>query len=272
MVAQQVATSDIVLVVTLTYLAFDICCEWEGFASCPKPIHKWLLVSYLLVVMTRIVVSIAAASQTPESGSFLINFRQKGTMSKFLFSLVWLVLVPLFAMWTALGSLWTWELLSESPQCMPSGMHLASLLVCQVLSYAWIFVYSGLGALACSLERRLRRAETDLQDLQDADVMQRWGDVGRLDGYTSLPATMKGGCLSPGQIKQLSGASIRSEGEATEEDCPICLTSICCGDSVRQLTGCKHVFHRACVDLWLLRSSECPMCKQRVVVNDPKHQ
>jgi len=272
MAAQQVATSDIVLVVSLAYLAFDICLEWDGFSSCPKPIHHWLLVSYGLLATSRAVVSIAAASQTPESGSFLINYRQKGSMAKFLFSFMWLIIVPVFAMWSVLGSVWTWQLLSESPQCMPSGMHLAFLLIWQALSYAWIFVYSGLGAMACSLERRVRRVEADLHDLEDADTVQRWGHAGRLEGYTSLPSTMNGGCLTPGQIKRLSGASICSEGEAADQDCPICLTSICCGESVRQLTGCKHVFHRSCVDLWLLRSADCPMCKQRVVVNGPQSE
>lgn len=260
---QHLATSDIVLVLSLGYLAFDICCEWEGFASCPKPIHHWLVVSYGLLAASRAVVSVASSMQTGESGNFLINSRQKGTTLKFLFSFMWLCIIPLFAVWSVLGSVWTYEVLSESPQCMPSGMHLAFLLIWQVLSYAWIFVYSGLGAVGCMLERRLRRAEADLRDIEDPDLVRRWGNVGRLDGYTALPAQMKGGALTPAEIKALGGVETHGEDGAHDEDCPICLNSICAGDTIRQLGTCKHVFHRSCIDLWLLRSAECPMCKCR---------
>jgi len=261
---QQVATSDIVLVTSLAYLAFDICCEWNGFSGCPKPIHHWLLVSYGLLATSRVVISIASSMQSSEAGSFLINSRQKGTTLKLLFSLIWFGFVPLFTMWSGLGSIWTWRVLTEAPNCMPSGMHLVFLLVWQVLSYAWIFVYSGLGAVACLLERRLQRAESDLRDLEDPDVVRRWGHVGQLDGYTSLPAMMKGGGMTPVQIKALGGASTCGEDDLLGEDCPICLNSICAGDTIRTLGNCSHVFHRSCVDLWLLRSVECPMCKCHV--------
>jgi len=30
------------------------------------------------------------------------------------------------------------QVMTEAPHCMPSGMHLAFLLIWQVLSYAWI--------------------------------------------------------------------------------------------------------------------------------------
>jgi len=36
-------------------MCIDIQYEWDGFASCRRPIHKWLLLSYSLVVMSRLV-------------------------------------------------------------------------------------------------------------------------------------------------------------------------------------------------------------------------
>lgn len=40
---------------SLLYMCVDIQYEWDGFASCRRPIHKWLLLSYGLVVMSRLV-------------------------------------------------------------------------------------------------------------------------------------------------------------------------------------------------------------------------
>lgn len=270
MTLSRASTSDVVLVTSLAYLAFDICCEWEGFASCPKPIHHWLLVSYGLLGSSRIAVSVANSLTVGEVGSFLVNSRQKGTTLKMLFSLIWLGLVPLFIAWSGLGTIWTWQVLTVAPRCMPTGMHLAFLMIWQVLSYAWIIVYLGLGTVAFLLERRVRLAEADLQDLEDPDVVQRWGHVSRLDGYTSLPARMTGGGLAPAQIKALGGTSNYGDNlDLVLEDCPICLNPVCVGDTIRQLGGCKHAFHRSCLDLWLLRSRECPMCKCRVLANQP---
>ena len=40
---------------SLIYMCIDIQYEWDGFASCRRPIHKWLLLSYGLVVMSRLI-------------------------------------------------------------------------------------------------------------------------------------------------------------------------------------------------------------------------
>merc|ERR1719446_228111 len=48
-------------------------------------------------------------------------------------------------------------------------------------------------------------------------------------------------------------------------DCPICLCPLQIGDSVRSLDSCSHTFHRACIDLWLLRRADCPLCKASVI-------
>jgi hypothetical protein len=37
-------------------------------------------------------------------------------------------------------------------------------------------------------------------------------------------------------------------------------------DICRELPGCGHVFHESCIDLWLLRRGDCPLCKHRVQV------
>ena len=46
----------------------------------------------------------------------------------------------------------------------------------------------------------------------------------------------------------------------SSEDCSVCLETMVAGAEVRSLP-CTHVFHRKCVDKWLVRKRKCPLCK-----------
>jgi len=247
-------------------LAFDILADWDGYTTCPKPVHKWMLSSYVLLALL-LAVDIAA-KKTPSGGAtcFLLNARPKGAAMKFMFSCTWLLLVPLFTAWSALGTAWAWEVQTRAPHCLPSSTHLFLLIVWQVVSWAWVLFYSAMGFMSWRVERRVRRAEQDLRELEDPDLVARWGHVGNLDGYSQLPAKMASGGLTPAQIRGLPGVATHSESQGCSGECPICLTGVIAGETVRKLPGCCHVFHRSCIDLWLLRSSECPLCKQSVLM------
>jgi len=64
----------------------------------------------------------------------------------------------------------------------------------------------------------------------------------------------------------INGASTESTLEADMEDnCTICQDRMRQGELVRKLTACEHVFHRVCIDNWLLtRSVICPTCRHDV--------
>ena len=64
----------------------------------------------------------------------------------------------------------------------------------------------------------------------------------------------------------INGASTESTLEADMEDnCTICQDRMRQGELIRKLTACEHVFHRACIDNWLLsRSVICPTCRHDV--------
>ncbi|KAI8901687.1 hypothetical protein BC833DRAFT_576274 [Globomyces pollinis-pini] len=48
--------------------------------------------------------------------------------------------------------------------------------------------------------------------------------------------------------------------DGDEATCTICLCEYEEGDRLRQL-GCKHHFHKECIDEWLHLNSKCPLCK-----------
>ncbi|VDP04824.1 unnamed protein product [Soboliphyme baturini] len=54
--------------------------------------------------------------------------------------------------------------------------------------------------------------------------------------------------------------TLRLGDKELNNDCPVCIEPYHPGDAVRVLI-CKHVFHKTCVDPWLLQHRTCPMCK-----------
>jgi len=48
-----------------------------------------------------------------------------------------------------------------------------------------------------------------------------------------------------------------------ETTCPICLSEMAVGDSIRTL-HCAHTFHQPCVDEWLRVNANCPTCRKRI--------
>lgn len=261
-VLSQVSCNDAVLVLSLCYLSLDMQLEWEYFAGCRRPIHKWLLVSYGLIVASRVVYVGGTILATQDSGDFLLNLRPKETTMRVLMSLTWLVILPFFTIWTVLGTSWLSDIHHFTPHCLPNGVHLWFLAIWQLLSYFWIIIHCGLGIVAWFLERKVRKAEGDLRQIEDADVLARWGQVSRLHGYTSLTRMSTAGGLTPSQIGCLPCEILGND--SIEEECPICLNILHPGDAVRQLTSCSHTFHRSCIDLWLLRRADCPLCKRDV--------
>ncbi|KAH9523250.1 hypothetical protein Btru_066208 [Bulinus truncatus] len=50
------------------------------------------------------------------------------------------------------------------------------------------------------------------------------------------------------------------ELEKEFDQCPVCIEAYKAHDVIRMLP-CRHVFHKSCVDPWLLDQRSCPMCK-----------
>jgi len=257
------APGDAVLVASLAYLSIDLYCEWDGFKGCSRPVHKWLLASYCLVLLSRVIhmIGVFMAGAAGER-HFLLSWREKGAASKAMRLMMWLVVIPIFIMWTVVGSVWISDVLTNSPQCLPDAMHVWFFGIWQVLSYAWIAIYVLIGGIAWRVEKRLRKAEVDFRQVVDADVVARWSHANSLDNYALLPSSAG---LPPAAIRALPGLHPCGDKQSSlGEDCPICLCAFLPQEPLRKLPACGHVFHRSCVDLWLLRSTECPLCKVQV--------
>jgi len=265
---RKTASRDAMLMFSSMFLTYDFLGKWDMFNGCPWPLHKWLLASYAILSASRLIMMAISRGSGSSAADALINLRQKSMTVRMLIGATWWVMTPLLVIWSILGTVLTWKVMMLAPQHLPSGLHFVFLMIWQVLSYAWIAAYAYVGLMAWRVENIRSEAERNLRELQDDDTLRRWGSMDASDGRSAfLPTTSMAGeaHLTPAQIKCLPGVRMIAKGDADEDqDCPICLQCFSPTDVVRQLGACGHVFHRSCLDLWLLRAAECPMCKTRV--------
>ena len=52
------------------------------------------------------------------------------------------------------------------------------------------------------------------------------------------------------------------------DDCPICLDEFKCRQHCRRF-NCSHVFHKKCIDKWLRKNNQCPVCRACVQLLQP---
>ncbi|KAJ4709416.1 RING-H2 zinc finger protein [Melia azedarach] len=73
--------------------------------------------------------------------------------------------------------------------------------------------------------------------------------------------------FSPKGLKKLPQFKFSKKIESRlgpEDECVVCLDGFKQGQWCRELVGCGHVFHRKCVDTWLVKVAACPTCRSRV--------
>jgi len=239
----------------------DFLSKWNEFQTCTKPLHWQLLATYLLIVVFR--VSHRQGQRHSATGKdFLLSLRHENPVAHILMLLTWRFTLPMFVLCTGTGTVWLFSIFQDTPSCLPPGTSPWFLIFMQILSYFWIAIHVRLGMVACVRERRIRVAECEVRQLEGAtDIRTRWGEIDHSPDDKAQRLQSRG--LSAAEINALPSSTHRRMHGGCY-DCAICLNDLQDGDSVRTLSGCRHVFHRACIDLWVLRRAECPLCKCEV--------
>ncbi|KAL1195917.1 RING-H2 finger protein ATL56 [Cardamine amara subsp. amara] len=80
------------------------------------------------------------------------------------------------------------------------------------------------------------------------------------------------GGLSSRFVKKLPQFKVSEPTTRYESDCVVCFDGFRQGQWCRNLPGCGHVFHRKCVDAWLLKASTCPICRAKVRLREEDSQ
>ncbi|KAI4335474.1 hypothetical protein L6164_014118 [Bauhinia variegata] len=74
--------------------------------------------------------------------------------------------------------------------------------------------------------------------------------------------------ISPRDVKKLPQFRFASAAESgSDTQCVVCLDAFRNGQCCRKLIACGHLFHRRCVDMWLIKVAACPTCRTPVRLN-----
>lgn len=220
------------------------------FHQCHHPLDLWLCIACLHVVAFVVAFAVGRHAESGAQWWFLDPETRAGRAA---FKCTWAVLLPLLAAWTALGMSWLFDTLHNTPDCFPPDGYFTP------TSCAMSQVFFGVGAATYAVfvanvwdAQRCRRANAAaIASVEDSDLVKRWG---RLRPGVTLDLC---GGLLPKEFGELPRHAMSRDGS----ECVICLSPMLTGDYARSLPGCGHVFHRACIDLWLLRQTTCPLCK-----------
>mmetsp|Transcript_4794 Transcript_4794/g.7456 ORF Transcript_4794/g.7456 Transcript_4794/m.7456 type:complete len:224 (+) Transcript_4794:198-869(+) len=112
--------------------------------------------------------------------------------------------------------------------------------------------------------RRRRMNALDATQLQTASRPRQTNNNNRSNNNCDLQAV-------PISFDFLSDEAYSVEGSDVTT-CSICLTDFANGEKIRRLPcSSHHVFHVSCIDSWLKRRAQCPLCKKDVIERSPSH-
>lgn len=127
---------------------------------------------------------------------------------------------------------------------------IATQVIVMAIVISVILLFLGVGVLilihVCIVGRTLRRG---LRERNHVNMVER-GSF----GSTSM---------SQDDIEKLPCFDFKAKEKGTSPppDCAVCLENFRVGEKCRLLPSCNHSFHAECVDLWLLRTPICPICR-----------
>ena len=119
-----------------------------------------------------------------------------------------------------------------------------------------LFVLAGL-PLFCFIPfffciRRLRLAQ---RDGGRGAIGLRAAAIARLGRPGGAPLPAPG--LTAAEIASLDEFLCEEDGD---DACSVCLGNFQAGEEMRRMY-CRHIFHKDCIDEWLMRQRVCPLCK-----------
>eukprot|EP00922_Rhytidocystis_sp_ex-Travisia-forbesii_P045658 GHVS01068114.1.p1 GENE.GHVS01068114.1~~GHVS01068114.1.p1 ORF type:complete len:365 (-),score=45.12 GHVS01068114.1:67-1161(-) len=248
--------------------------DWTEFTSCHRPVHIWAVGSQLLAVAFRagqVVLFTRTATARINNSNYIQEDEQlrlggpttttgastTSDRADLLRCVLLYILFVLLFEWTVVGNVWIVEVFYNTPTCLPPTCPMLYLVAWLIVCYSWVSVYICIIAIAFSYEYRARRAERFLfvaaatlpiitssaesagrhGIVQQYDsLVSRWGRSVSLADYGVVPFVRQG--LTPSRVDSLP--------------------------TVRVLQSCGHIFHKVCIDSWLLRNAICPSCKSLV--------
>ncbi|KAM3250669.1 hypothetical protein P3S67_023089 [Capsicum chacoense] len=123
---------------------------------------------------------------------------------------------------------------------------IARQVVIMMIAISMILLFVGIGILilihVCIVGRAYRRG------IGTSNIVER--------------GSLASNSMSHEDIEKLPSFAFQSKDKGTSPiECAVCLDNLKVGEKCRLLPLCNHSFHAECIDLWLLKTSICPICR-----------
>lgn len=258
---RSVLNVESVLLAVCSLLLTTVIGQENTINNCCRPLSFWVT---LMCALGYAFATCFIIGRRAESGADWWFVEPRSRVARIAFVATWSTLMPLILFCTALGVHWLVEALERTPDCLPPDGHPSPAFFVTVL------LVCGLGAAAYAVlvvnvwhAVRCRKANRDIiKSVEDSDLVERWGNM-----TPGASMDLLGG-LQTCELEKLPRFTTRCK----DGSCVICLSPLEKGDAARKLPNCGHVFHRPCIDLWLLRNPKCPLCNTsaRLSASQPK--
>lgn len=202
--------------------------NWTASGPCNRPLRWWLLV-HTILQLAQVPVRVVFYARL--RGKTQVDEYVQGCVRRITRSPAWRTSKSLSAAtyaWFILGLVW----ILNSAYCVSCpGLYRLSLAVAVAFSFRIVIT---LGYYYAMFPRGVHATEK------------------------------KAPCPAPRNVIEGLGLTCCSAEQADAElSCAVCLSDFQLGETLRPLP-CGHVFHRSCIDKWLLRNGVCPLCMRDV--------
>mmetsp|Transcript_34152 Transcript_34152/g.47551 ORF Transcript_34152/g.47551 Transcript_34152/m.47551 type:complete len:293 (-) Transcript_34152:492-1370(-) len=236
---------DYVLLIALVLMIALVLINWKEYSTCRDPLNVWLVIDFASFIGFRLL-----QFSIQFFGSFRSNCARVTTSALAIVNLY--VVYPFIWVWVVIGTVWY----TRSSSCLPESTSTWWFIAWLVYSYLYL---SAFGALIVSF---WRMRTTSRREVRSFDQLQQLlSEYMHAESY-GLQSVREG--LSEAQIESLPCRTLLPSDSAHERRCPVCLVDMDLGDEIRVLP-CPHLFHRKCIDQWLLMRQTCPICRTKVL-------
>jgi len=251
----EIQRADLIIILIYLFLIVDLCLNWSAYSNCYAPIQLFLLETYLLIVVHRIVSLIKGDPNTSRPWKKCSSF------------LIYWVINPGFIVITIEGIIWQIQDDQYTENCIPINR-------VPWIVHMWIIILVIIDILVIlisifkiikwwRIRTFRRRIDILMQELSTLDQ----NALGQIL-LQSVPGDLNNQIgLTEEDLSTIASTTF-SESDASifsiSDSCAICCEDFHIDEEITKLPICNHRFHKKCVTEWLVRNPLCPMCRGNV--------
>jgi len=246
---------EVLYILLLAYSILANISEWSAYKTCAAPIQIFITGSELTFLVLISTVAFLKAPDLPDIPRKLLTY------------LFHWVLTPLCVYLPVQGTIWQIIDMRDSPQCPTVGIFSLSIWV-GILSVYLIGAFLGYITYwkvqnwwkIYQFRRRTMRLNQMISHGEYDALNQMLLEAGELNDRVGL---LKGD-IEKLERRNFSQSFANMMSASQLETCPICCEDYKIGDEIVSLPKCSHAFHPECVEVWLMKTPLCPLCRKNV--------